>query len=246
MPETKWDPVKYNQIADFVAKLGEPLITLLAPKSSDLLLDIGCGDGKLTQKLQGVCQHIIGIDSSSDMVKAANSLGIEAYLKDAHQLEFDAAFDGIISNAALHWMTSPEKVLKGVHDALRPKGIFVAEFGGLGNAGKIVNAVSTALLQRDIPFQNPWYFPSTEAYSTLLKESGFKVESIELFDRLTPLPEHLSEWILTFGQSFFSNASDQQIDSIIGQVINQLKPDLFINGHWHVDYVRLRVRAAKL
>jgi trans-aconitate methyltransferase len=245
MAETKWDPVKYNQVADFVSKLGEPLLVLLEPKLSDSILDLGCGDGSLTEKIQPLCHNVLGIDASAEMVLAAKAKGINAIVKDAHNLDFNEQFDGVFSNAALHWMTAPKAVLNGIYRALKPQGRFVAEFGGFGNARKIVDALTTCLEREGIVYQNPWYFPSAETYSNLLAQHGFSVEYIELFDRLTPLPEHLSEWLEAFGQAFFTNVEIQQKRHIIDEVTNLLKPDLFVNGQWYVDYVRLRLKALK-
>jgi trans-aconitate methyltransferase len=245
MAETKWDPVKYNQVADFVAKLGEPLLVLLEPKLSDSILDLGCGDGSLTEKIKPLCQNLLGIDASAEMVLAAKAKGINAFIKDAHNLDFNEQFDCVFSNAALHWMTTPKAVLSGIYRALKPQGRFVAEFGGVRNAGKIVDALTTCLERDGIAYQNPWYFPTVEAYSDLLVQQGFTIQYIELFDRFTPLPKHLSEWLETFGQAFFTNADTQQKRHIIEEVTNLLKPDLYVNGQWHVDYVRLRVKASK-
>jgi len=245
MPDTKWDPVQYNKVADFVAKLGEPLLELLEPKLSDFILDLGCGDGSLTQKIKPLCEKVIGVDASAEMISAASQKGLEAYVKDAHYLDFDEVFDCVFSNAALHWMTAPEKVVEGIFKALKPQGCFVAEFGGYGNAGKVVNALTQRLTQTGIVFENPWYFPSAEAYSQLLVEHGFEVQHIELFDRMTPLPEDLSAWIDAFAQAFFKSTSESQKRAIIDDVVAALKSDLFFNNQWHVDYVRLRVKAVK-
>ncbi|MFT6270016.1 MAG: trans-aconitate methyltransferase [Alphaproteobacteria bacterium] len=245
MSETKWDPIQYNKVADFVAKLGEPLLELLAPKPTDVILDLGCGDGNLTQKIKPLCKEVMGVDASAEMVSSAVQKGLDAYVKDAQELDFHESFDSVFSNAALHWMTTPEKVVKGVFQALKPKGIFVAEFGGYGNAGKVVDALSKRLTQEDIEHENPWYFPTAETYAALLIKQGFAVEYIELFDRFTPLPEHLSDWIEAFGQVFFKHASEAQKRHIINDVTAALKPTLFVNGQWHVDYVRLRLKASK-
>jgi SAM-dependent methyltransferase len=142
-------------------------------------------------------------------------------------------------------MKSPEAVLSGIFKALKPGGVFVAEFGGLGNADKVVVALEHALNKRGIAFDNPWYFPSAEEYSALLIEHGFIIEQIELFDRFTPLPQHLSDWILTFAQSFLQNTSAAQSKVIIDEVVNEVREELYQNQQWHVDYVRLRLKAIK-
>jgi SAM-dependent methyltransferase len=180
------------------------------------------------------------------MVAAANENGIDAHVADAHALTFEQAFDAVISNAALHWMLEPEAVLSSIHRALVPGGRFVAEFGGSGNAGKIVDVLKQALDTRNIPFTHPWYFPTAVEYAKLLEKHGFSIKYMNMFERLTPLPQPLSEWVLTFCQSFLSQASEKQKKEICEELHEALAPELFINGQWHVDYMRLRLKAIKL
>jgi trans-aconitate methyltransferase len=246
MTDTQWDPIQYNKVADFVAKLGEPLIVLLAPKPSDVILDIGCGDGSLTQKIAPLCKELVGIDASAEMIGSALQKGLNAYVKDAQDLDFHEQFDSVFSNAALHWMAAPEKVIKGVFEALKPKGVFVAEFGGYGNAERIVKALSERLTREGVAFHNPWYFPSAETYTALLVKQGFTVDYIELFDRFTTLPGHLRDWIEAFAQSFFKHSNAAQKKMIIDDVTRALTQELLVGDQWHVDYVRLRLKAAKL
>lgn len=245
MSDTVWDPRQYNNVADFVPKLGEPLIELLAPKASDRILDVGCGDGSLSEKLKPLCKELIGIDASEQMIEAAKIKGINAFVRDAHQLSYAQEFDAVFSNAALHWMKEPQKVMQNIHKALKPKGAFVAEFGGYGNADAIVKSLSKELKQEQIVFQNPWYFPTAEAYGSLLSEAGFDVTYIELFERFTPLNGHIQDWISAFGQSFFKDATRLQKQMILDKVTNTVKDTLLVGDVWHVDYVRLRLKAVK-
>lgn len=244
--DTKWDPSQYNKVADFVAKLGEPVIALLDPKAHHRILDLGCGDASLSLKLIPLCKHLIGVDASPEMVAAAKLKGIEAYLQDAHQLSFENEFDSVFSNAALHWMIEPEKVLSGIYTALKPGGDFVAEFGGYGNAGAIVKALNEVLDHHKIAYTNPWFFPQADEYSQLLCEAGFTVQYIELYDRFTPLNGHVNEWITTFAQAFLHQCTAAQLPEILNEVTALVADALFKDGIWHVDYVRLRLKAVKL
>jgi trans-aconitate methyltransferase len=245
MSGTVWDPRQYNDVADFVAKLGEPLITLLQPKISDHILDLGCGDGSLSVKLKPLCARLIGVDASQQMIESAKAKGIEAFVKDAHELSYQQEFDAVFSNAALHWMLKPETIIENIHTALKPKGVFVAEFGGLGNAKLIVNALTQELNQAHVAFDNPWYFPSEQEYSALLTQHGFKIDYIDLFDRLTPLKGHVQDWVCAFAQMFLKNATGDERQAILNNLSASIQSDLFIDKVWHVDYVRLRLKATK-
>src|SRR5207253_5108975 len=111
-------------------------------------------------------------------------------------------FDAVFSNAALHWIKEPEKVIKCVRRALKPGGRFVAEFGGRGNVQAISAAMDRALQAMVIGVtETPWYYPSIGEYSSLLEEEGLEVTFALLFDRPTPLQgdEGMRNWIAMFG-----------------------------------------------
>jgi trans-aconitate methyltransferase len=77
-------------------------MALLNPQPKEKILDVGCGDGELTLKLQERGCTVIGIDSSPSMVKSTKNRGIEAYVVDGHHIDFQEQFNAVFSNAALH------------------------------------------------------------------------------------------------------------------------------------------------
>src|ERR1700724_3069884 len=151
-PQT-WDPERYARNARFVADLGAPVVELLAPRPGERILDLGCGDGVLSAKLAAMGCDVIGVDASEAQVQATKKLGVEAQVVNAEQLTFEAEFDAVFSNAALHWMRKPDAVIDSVWRALRPGARFVAEMGGYGCVEKIKSALVQALDRRGIDGQ---------------------------------------------------------------------------------------------
>jgi trans-aconitate methyltransferase len=245
---TSWNPEAYAQNARFVSDLGEPLLQLLEPKSGELILDLGCGDGALTKRIAALGCTVYGIDTSFAQINAARKSGLEVLLMDGHQLCFKQRFDAVFTNAALHWMKQPKKVITGVWNCLRPGGRFVGEFGGKGNVEKIRSALHGALHRRGIDpvTVDPWYYPSPDEYSRLLTEAGFVVEYIELIPRPTKLPGDILSWLEIFAQPFMNAVRKKDRRKFLKEVRSELEPLLRdAAGDWFADYVRLRFKAWK-
>ncbi|MGZ8486755.1 MAG: class I SAM-dependent methyltransferase, partial [Candidatus Binatia bacterium] len=150
---TTWNPTSYAKNARFVADLGEPLLALLDGKPGETILDLGCGDGALTEKMVASGCTVFGCDASLAQLQAARQRGIQTVVMDGQQLGLKRRFDAVFTNAALHWMKQADKVVEGVGNALKPSGRFVGEFGGQGNVETIRQALHGTLRRRGI---DPW------------------------------------------------------------------------------------------
>jgi len=243
----RWKVDHYRRHTGFVSTLGAPVIDLLSPKPGERILDIGCGDGVLTESLLSAGAEVVGLDSSKAMIEAALARGLDVRVGDAEKLDYDQAFDAVFSNAALHWMRNPDAVIDGVRRALKPGGRFVGEFGGHGNVAAISVALFAVLERRGIDPStvDPWYFPSAEAYGGRLRAHGFDIVSIDLIPRPTPLPTDMAGWLKTMAGPFFEALELDDRDTALAEVISLLKPRLCDDHErWTADYVRLRFHAS--
>lgn len=239
----QWDPGAYARNARFVSELGAPLLNWLQPRPGERVLDLGCGDGALTEKLAAAGCSVVGADASPEFVAAARARGLDAREVDGQALPFAGEFDAVFSNAALHWMKrDPDAVLAGVARALKPGGRFVAEMGGAGNVSTIRQALYTVLARhgQDAAARDPWFFPGAEDYRARLLAAGFAVQRLELFERPTPLPGEITGWLRTFAQSFLEPLPVPNQDAVLAEVQEALRPHLCKDGAWTADYVRLR------
>ncbi len=246
--QQSWNAEHYQTHAGFVPTLGEPVVDLLAPKPGERILDLGCGDGVLTERLKALGADVLGVDSSDDMIAAACSKGLDARRVDGEQLDFTEMFDAVFSNAALHWMLKPDAVIAGVAKALKPGGRFVGEFGGHGNVAAITVALVTILNKHGVDGAAaiPWYFPTPAAYRKKLEDHGFEVSSIELLPRPTPLPTDIAGWLRVMAGPFLARVSADDREKALIAVQDLLRPVLCDEeGQWTADYMRLRF-AAKL
>ncbi len=243
-----WNPKLYDDRHDFVWKHGADVVELLVPKADEAILDLGCGTGHLTAQIAASGANVVGIDSSAEMIAKARATypDLAFEVQDARQLTDENRFDGVFSNAVLHWIKEPEKVAQGIARALKPGGRFVAEMGGFGNVAAIVASLQAASMEMGFgEVQTPWYFPTIGQYASLLEQSGLAVSDAILFDRPSPLKgeEGLRKWVEGFGSHFLMKVPDDQRSDFLERVEDHARPKLYRDGHWNGDYRRLRIVA---
>lgn len=258
MAQNQWDAALYEKLYEdknsIVWQYGAESIELLSPQAGEHILDLGCGTGQLTWKIadtSGAC--VMGIDNAPTMIEQArkNYSSLRFEVADGVNFYFGDTFDAVFSNAALHWIKEPERVIVNIWHTLKPGGRFVAEFGGKGNLQAIITAMYSAIAALNYPAQpemNPWYFPSIGEYATLLENLGFCVTYATWFERPTPLSggeAGLRNWIELIGKSFLLGIPSAQHNDFVRHVEQDLRSKFYRDGSWEADYRTLRVVAQK-
>jgi SAM-dependent methyltransferase len=248
----RWSPADYARNAAFVPQLGDAVLQLLAPQPGELILDVGCGDGALTERISAAGANVIGLDSSPEMVEAARARGIDAFVADAEGMDLErfGQFDAVFSNAALHWMLDPDAVATGIFAALKPGGRFVGEMGGEGNLATLRRALREELTGRGykMPERDPAWYASAEEFTRLYLVAGFERIRAELLPRPTPLPGGIADWVKTFRAGLMDVAMvpEWERDSVAAAVEARVAPALRRpDGTFCADYVRLRFSMRK-
>jgi trans-aconitate methyltransferase len=243
-----WNTDAYAAHGRFVANLATGVVELLAPQAGERILDIGCGDGALTEQLAQIGAEVLGVDNSPTMLDAARKRGLRVEQHEADALPYRDEFDAVFSNAALHWLTQDRHpaLLAGVHRALRPGGRFVAEMGGQGNIAAIRTALSAVFAGYGIDTEHAAasFYPAPSIYRRLLEDAGFTVEFIELIPRPTPLASGMRVWLETFRNGVLDRLSPQDRADALKRTVALLEPILMDgDGNWTGDYMRLRFAA---
>jgi SAM-dependent methyltransferase len=245
-----WNAQDYAANAGFVPALGNAALELLAPRPSEVILDLGCGDGVLTQRLAEAGADVLGVDSSDAMLDAARARGLRVERADGQALPYAARFDAVFSNAALHWMPDQPAVAAGVFRALKPGGRYVGECGGFMNIAAIRTALRAVLQAHGFAPDSGGgqTYLTADAFTAIHAAAGFTGIEAHIIPRPTPLPTGIRGWLGTFRAGFLDEAGvpESARARVIDEVEALLAPALRDGaGRWTADYVRLRWQARK-
>jgi len=242
----RWTSETYRKNAAYVPALGAAVLELLNPRPGERILDLGCGEGSLTERIAAAGASVVGVDVSEEMVAGARARGLDARVMDAVRLPFDGEFDAVFSNAALHWVRDHDAMLAGVYRALKAGGRFVAEFGGHGNIAAIQVAIRSVLAHRGWKTNIHRYYATPAEYSARLESHGFSVTQIDLIPRPTSLPTGMRGWLETFERATLDGIPAAAREAFIVDVEDLLREEICDSaGNWTAHYVRLRFRSCR-
>ncbi len=253
MSQPDWDAQEYAQYSRAQKIWAEELIETLSLHGTEDILDLGCGDGKVTALLAKATQgHVLGVDKNESMIALAQKsyTNIAFQVMDATTLHFDNAFDVVFSNAVLHWVDDHEAVARGIYRALKPHGKIMLQFGGYGNAERILEIMDDMIEKKYKryfhDFKFPYSFPHSRTYTKILEEAGFKDVDARLIakDMIHENLECFKGWIRTtwfpYVHRLPTTMREPFIDAFAQAYVDRVPQGTKI----HVDMVRLEVNAS--
>ena len=101
-----WDAGTYERVADPQAAWAREIIARSGISDGDVVLDAGCGGGRVTQMLLELTPNVIAVDADEAMVaKARETLpaSVPVLHQDLLELELDERVDVVFSCAVFHW-----------------------------------------------------------------------------------------------------------------------------------------------
>jgi trans-aconitate 2-methyltransferase len=247
MPVREWDGSTYDRISGTMEALGLEVLDRLHLDGDELVLDAGCGSGRITEALIERLPRgrVIAVDESASMIDAARRrLGPHVDLRVADLLELELAepLDAILSTATFHWIADHDRLFARLRAALRPGGRLAAQCGGEGNID-VLRARAGEVWAREpyarhfADWRAPWNYAAPGDTRERLLAAGFT--SAECW--LTPAPRQPED-----PRAFLSTI-------VLGPHVQQLPPQLrepfmddvlaVLGEPVIVDYVRLNIDA---
>ncbi len=242
-----WDGASYDRISGPMEALGRELLGRLELCGDELVLDAGCGSGRITEALfQRLPRgRVIAVDQSPSMVDAARErLGEQADIRVGDLLELDLGepLDAILSTATFHWISDHDRLFARLHANLRPGGRLVAQCGGEGNIDVLRGKAGTVVarepyVQHFADWRPPWNYAGPQETQARLLAAGFV--SAECWLQLAPQePEHPREFLSTIVLGpHVQKLGEELREPFMDEVLEVLGEPVV------VDYVRLNIDA---
>jgi trans-aconitate 2-methyltransferase len=260
--QISWDAQDYARNSQIQEEYGRKQLAQLDLTGSEAVLDIGCGDGRLTAALAQLVPRgrVLGIDSSPDMIAAARETHLSRHanlafeLIDATALPFQSEFDLVFSTSALHWVKDHVPVVQGIRRALKHNGKMHLTFAARGTLAEFVLAITThardprwaAFFEN---FEMPYGFYGLEEYRALLDRFGFVVERLELVERDVTHQgrEAFEGWVRTTGMPYLHRVKPEQRPAFMRELIDRYlgRHPIDAQGLIHARMVNLLVKATK-
>jgi len=259
-----WNPEDYAKNSDAQLKWARSLTKDVDLEAYKSILDVGCGDGKITADFAAKLPNsrLVGVDSSSEMIAYARDrypqseyANLTFSCIDARSLHFKQEFDLIFTNATLHWVDDHQAFLAGANKALKDNGRLIISCGGQGNAAQIL-ATFAELTAMNVwqpyftGFDNPYFFYGLEDYQTWLEQAGFRINRLELVpkDMTHQGKTGLAGWIRTTWMPFIKHVPEAQQSEFIAQFVELYLGKYLLSdrGLTHVAMFRLEVDANKI
>lgn len=256
-----WNGSDYAKNSSAQAKWAEELIAQLSLTGNEHLLDIGCGDGKITAAISRILDRglVVGIDASENMIAEAKKEHAGAFHRnlsficmDATKIDLQQKFDIAFSNAALHWIKDHGPVLSATRHHLQGKKKILFQMGGSGNAEEI-SAVIDSMTKQDVwkkyysDFAVPYYFYGIEQYEEWLPEYKYKPARIELIlkDMVHDGVDGLKGWLRTTWFPYTDMLPVHKRELFFDQVVRDYTDIVPVDseGRTHVKMMRLEVEA---
>lgn len=260
----QWDAADYARHSQAQQQWARELLGKLALTGNERVLDIGCGDGKVTAEIARLVPSgsVLGVDASPEMISFAiaahatvgGASNLSFAQADARSLPFIDEFDVIFSNATLHWVIDHRPVLAGIARSLRPGGRILLQMGGKGNAASVAKVVSRVCAQPEWAgffrsFSSAWGFYGPDEYRVWLAVAGLSARRVELIPRTMRQPgrDGLLSWLRTTWLPFTQRVPDELHEKFLSQCADAYLQDhpLATDGTVCVEMARLEVEAVK-
>jgi trans-aconitate methyltransferase len=233
----QWNPSDYERNSSAQERAADAVIARLNLKGDEHILDICCGDGKVTANMAALVPQgqVTGIDSSPEMIDFARKRyslpqypNLRFELGQAQSLSYCGEFDIVTSFACLHWVKDHLAVLRSIERSLKPSGRMFIQCSGRGTdddifslARRIIKSDKWSKYFQD--YSNPHGIYGLDEYHAWLKEVGLEElkANLTVKDMLMSGRAGLEGFIRTTWLSLTERIPQEKREQFIAEIANR-------------------------
>jgi trans-aconitate methyltransferase len=257
--EDYWDGEDYHHHSSSQKDAASDLMKYIPLRGNEAVLDIGCGDGKITAALSKQLPQgrVVGVDPSQSMIKFAKETFSEAgnlsfALFSGEEIPYENTFDLVVSFTALQWASDHALLIKNVWQSLKPGGVFGVTMP-MGLPKGLKAAVEEVSREEKwasyfTNFRTGWNFAEPVSYQSLLQSAGFGAKRVkvvkqeDVFPSLVAFKGFISQWF-PYLRPLPDQMKGEFMDSVLDKYLEREPLDAMGRLHFRVD--RLEAIAEK-
>jgi trans-aconitate 2-methyltransferase len=256
-----WEAEEYHNNSSAQEIAATQLLQDLHLTGREQVLDVGCGDGKITAKIASLVPSgsVLGIDASPTMIEFAKSKFSKASYpnltflqQDGQQIDYPSKFDLIFSSFAIQWMPDKSAFFEAANKCLKPEGHLVATIP-LGISSALEKSISIMVSKPEwsyyfVKFTPGWHFISSPEFFELLAKHSFTITHFQTVPQTVIFPSRkaFENYVLPWF-SYLNAVPEHLKQAFLKQTVDyymRVEPTIVENGV-SFKFLRLEVIAAK-
>jgi len=182
-PAVDWDAKTYHAVSAPQQRWAGEQLSRLELRGDEVLLDAGCGSGKVTEMLAELVPdgRLYAVDAAPSMVAHTQALlgaRVTALCQDLAELSLPEPVDAVFSNATFHWIPDHPKLFAALDANMKPGAQLVAQCGGTGNIDSLRRLADEVAAEPPFgeysqDWHGVWNYASAEITAERLQQAGF-------------------------------------------------------------------------
>jgi trans-aconitate 2-methyltransferase len=244
-----WDATTYDRVSAPQQRWAAEQLDGLALRGDEVVLDAGCGSGKVTLELAARVPQgrVYAVDAAPSMAEyARQALGDRAtvFCQDLTELDLPEPVDLVFSNATFHWIPDHDALFAALHRNMKPAARLLAQCGGRGNIDRFRQLADEVAFSKPWAayfdgWVGPWNYATAEETAARLQRAGFIDVHTWLLDRPTELADGRAFVATVCLVRHLDRVPAERRDAFVDEVLARYGEPVVL------DYVRLNMTATR-
>jgi trans-aconitate 2-methyltransferase len=254
-PSSSWDGLEYERVSALQRGIGAAFLDSLDLERPQRILDVGCGDGFLTEQMaQRSHADVLGVDASPAMIARAADRTTERLHfaeADATTMEFASAFDLVVSLNTLHWVLDLNAAFARLFAAGMPGSLLACQLVGASDAEAVEDVATSLTEDRDWRTYfadgfHPYVHPTPHELQEIAEAAGYSAVKTASWNEVFTFPsaENFERWCAAGMSVWTDRLPEDRRAPFVHEVATRYAHVTGSPHDFHFAQVRLNARRA--